>query len=165
MKSLTIIVNFTLLEWSSLGVGSCVLLGCGDEFCVARLILLCNSSFERGLKVRAFHKCDEALNDKLGVESWDPDVLNSGGADLTSILLHIRVIYLSLKKNLRSLKGVRVAEVNIDDEFSAFVRGILRPNDCHVPVDHAVLYESYGDSLNDLGNIEIIKLLKKLISY
>ena len=104
--------------------------------------------------VGVLKKGHQTLNDESCIKCWNPIVLNSLCADLTSVLLDVRVKNSSLEVNLlllnfdiylRSLEWVVISEVNIHNESSTLVRSIrlnmgklddmyYRSKDCSVPV-------------------------------
>ena len=104
--------------------------------------------------VGVLEKGHQTLNDESCIQCWNPIVLNSLCADLTSVLLDVRVKNSSLEVNLlllnfdiylRSLEWVVISEVNIHNESSTLVRSIrlnkcklddmyYRSKDCSVPV-------------------------------
>lgn len=136
---------------------------CGSELAclvlesiVILIIKLCDFGLQWVVSVRALHQSDQALNDKLRVQSGYPSVFNGLSADLTGILLYIGVENLGLKEYLRCLKGVVVAEVNVNNKLATLIRGVLGSKNSCVPVGQAVTDECNADTFYCLRHVQVI---------
>ena len=85
-----------LSEFGSLGFESVVVLG---EF-------LGNGSFKWVVGVGVFEQSDQRFNQEFGVQCWDPVVLNSLRADVSSVLLDIWMVNLSHELDLWAFEWV-----------------------------------------------------------
>ena len=68
---------------------------------------------------------DEGLDEELGVLRGDPVVLDGLRADLTRVLLDVRVVDLRQELYLRTLERVLVSEVHVYVEVAAVVGRLL----------------------------------------
>ena len=140
----------------SLGIGSGELTGLGSEGLVVAGELLGDGGLEGVVSVGALEQGDQRLDHELGVERRDPGVLDGLGADLARVLLYIRVIDLGLEEHLRRLEGVVVAEVNVNNELAALIRGVLGSKNSCVPVGQVVTYECNANTFYCLRHVQVI---------
>ncbi len=92
------IVSFFLTH--SLGICLCEFFCLGWEGLIIFGEQVSDLGFKWVVSVGVSQQGHDTLDDKLGVQSGDPVVLDGLGADLTGVLLYVRVEDLGLEQNL-----------------------------------------------------------------
>ena len=105
------------------------------------------------------HQSDQAFNHILRIQSGHPVILDGLSADLSSVLLDVRVKDLRLEVYLWCLEGVVVREIDVDNEVASLIWRVLWPNDSCVPVGQVISYQSDANTLDRLVVVQVCQFL------
>lgn len=144
----------------SLSIGVCKFSSLCRKALVIFLEQFCDLSLKWVVSVRVLQQGHQRLNDKLGIQSGDPRILNGLSADLTGVLLDVGMEDLGLEENLRSLKRVIVAEVYVHYKLSTLVGSVRGANYSRVPLGKSITYKGDRDTLDGLVHVQVCQFLQ-----
>lgn len=108
------------------------------QYVLVRFVNMSNLGNERVVRIRVREQRADAEEDLRYGESRRPLLLQNVEAD-GSLIVHVRVVDLGLKGNLRRLERVVRREVDLHKEYAALVRARGRAHDGRLPLEQIVL--------------------------